>query len=152
MTPGRRILQLLGIEHQDADFAGDQKIADLVGRGDMPQPPRAPERFAQRLQERSVARQYDELDDIARELEPESTGPRRRRRSPAITARLSSVNERRRRTVLLCSNRRSCGPLGPACMSAQTGLYDTASANPDNRCCDAPKRFCDSPHSAAIWS
>jgi hypothetical protein len=33
-------------------------------------------------------------------------------------------------------------------MSAQTELYDTASADPDNGCCDAPKHFCDSPHSA----
>src|SRR5271165_2282070 len=68
----RWVLQRLRIEHQNADLAGNQQIANLFGGGRMPKPPRAAERFTQGLQKRRIAREDDELDDIAREVEPES--------------------------------------------------------------------------------
>ena len=50
---------------------GDQEIADLVGRRNMPQAPCAAHRLAQGLQECFVGGQHDELDDVAREAEPQ---------------------------------------------------------------------------------
>ncbi len=67
---GRGLVQALHVEHQNAHFAGHQKIADLVGCGDMPQPPRAADCLAQGLQEYFVTGQHYELDDVARKAEP----------------------------------------------------------------------------------
>ncbi len=63
------VMQRLHIEHHDADLACDQKVADFVGRRDVPQAPGAAHRLAQGLQEGVVRGQNDELDDVAREAE-----------------------------------------------------------------------------------
>ena len=68
---GRAFGERLHVENQDAHFAGEQKIADLVARRDVPQAPRAADGFAQGLQEYLVGGQNHEFDDVARETEPQ---------------------------------------------------------------------------------
>ncbi len=64
-------MQGLHIEDDNADFAGDQQVADLVGGWDVPQTPGPANRLAQGLQEGVVRGQNDDLDDFAREAELE---------------------------------------------------------------------------------
>ena len=57
------------VEHQNAHLPGDQQVADLVGRGNVPQPPRPAHGLSKRLQEGLVGGEHHELDDLARQAE-----------------------------------------------------------------------------------
>ena len=65
------LLQHLRIKNQDADAAGDEKVAHFVGGRDMPKPARRADCLAKRLKEGLVAGKHHQLDDVTRKTEPQ---------------------------------------------------------------------------------